>query len=75
MVDFSHLDAIQLRLSHERARLDNATTEKEKALRVVWVAQIERELVAEYARLGIEPCEPCEPGDMSDAELLAELGI
>lgn len=59
MTDTSHLDALQLRLSHERDRLARAKTEQEREMRRVWVAQIEKEI-------GLER-------DMTDDELLAEL--
>lgn len=62
----NHLDALQLRLSNERCRLAAATSPKEIAQRKVWVAQIEKEIAGEIEFLGQE---------MSDAELLAELGI
>ncbi len=66
----THLDAIQLRLSNERVRLSNAKTDAERELRQVWANQTERELVAEYAFLGIE-----QPSitDISADNLLAEL--
>lgn len=71
MVDRSHLDAIQLRLSHERARLSSARTLKEKRQREIWVAQIEKELADEYRFLGIQPDTSAE--ELSDDELMAEL--
>lgn len=66
----NHLDALNLRLSHEKSRLANAKTEAEKELRRVWVAQIEREISGELNFLG--KSEPELP-EMSDDELLAEL--
>jgi len=72
MTDLSHLDALQLNLSHERARLAQATRPQEIALRTVWVAQTEREIAAEYDFLGIDPNVDC---DLSADELLAELGM
>lgn len=62
--DLNHLNALRLRLSHERGYLAQAKTESERALRRVWIAQIEKEIAAE----GLIP--QCE---MSDEELLAEL--
>ena len=62
----NHLDTLQLRLSNERVRLQNATTDKERNLRRVWVAQIEKEIAAER---GFE--EPTKP--MTDEELLSQL--
>jgi hypothetical protein len=54
MVDTSHLDALNVRLSHERSYLANAKTEKEKEIRKVWIAQIEKEIAVERKILGIE---------------------
>ena len=65
--DFSHLNALQFRLHNEARALAAATSASERELRAVWVAQIEREIAAEYAFLGITPC------TASDAELLAHL--
>jgi hypothetical protein len=73
MTDLSHLDALQICLSHERVRLAQATRanrQQDIALRTVWVAQYEREIAAEYAFLGIDPNVDC---DLSDDELFAEL--
>lgn len=67
MIDFSHLNALQHRLSNEQGYLAAAKTDGERELRTMWVSQIEREIAAEYAHLGITPC------TMSDDELLAEL--
>lgn len=68
--DLTHLNALNLRLSHERGYLARAVTGQEKALRTVWIAQIEREIARERAFLGLGP--DAAP-DMSDDELLAEL--
>jgi hypothetical protein len=65
MTDFSHLDALQSRLLNERARLNKATTRKEREMRAAWVMQCEKEIESEYKFLGITP--------MTDDELLAEL--
>ena len=74
MTDFSHLDALQLNLSHERERLAKAKRPQEIALRTVWVAQYEREIAAEYAFLGIDPNVDCNLStDELFDELLAEL--
>lgn len=72
MTDLSHLDALQVRLSHERARLAAATRPREIELRTVWVAGIEREITHEMDFLsgGKAPAV-----DMSDDELLAALGV
>lgn len=72
MRDETHLHALELGLSHERARLAKAISESEKALRAVWVWQIEREIAAEIAFLGKTEVPEV---DMTDEELLAELGL
>lgn len=54
----------------ERARLAGARVESEIALRTAWVAQIEREINSEMKHLGIAAVSI----DMTDEELLAELG-
>jgi hypothetical protein len=64
-----HLDALELSLSHERARLATATKKSEIAQRTVWVQQIEKEIAGEKAFLGIRDS-VC---TMSDDELMAEL--
>lgn len=71
--DLSHLHALEDRLAREHGRLANAKTEKEKQLRRVWIAQIEKEISDERIHLGM-PSEKRLP-HMSDDELLAELGI
>lgn len=70
MTDFSHLNALELNLSHERVRLSQATAAQDIALRKVWVVQLEREIANEYAFLGIDQIVDC---DLSDDELFAEL--
>ena len=70
--DTSHLDALHVRLSHERARLSTERNAARKELRQVWVAGIEKEIAAERAFLGLT--EEALP-EMSDDELLAELGL
>jgi hypothetical protein len=67
MTDFTHLDALLLRLSHERARLAASKSQKEREHRTVWAAGIEREIAAEYKFLGIEPFND------DDDELLRQL--
>ena len=69
MTDHSHLLTLMTILSHERERLANAKSDQERALRSVWVSQLEREIAAEEAFLGLEPIDHT----MSDDELLAEL--
>jgi hypothetical protein len=70
MTDTSNLDALQLRLSHERSYLAAAKSAGERELRAVWIQQIEREIACELEHLGIAPVEA---DDMSDEELLREL--
>ena len=65
-----HLDALQLRLSNERARLANAQNVKERELRSVWIMQIEREIAHELQTFG-----PVNPAidNLDDDGLLAAL--
>ena len=65
----SHLNALELAISHERCRLSNAHTSQEKRLRQVLVAQYEKEVAAEKTFLGIVD----EPVSLSEADLLKEL--
>jgi hypothetical protein len=51
MKDQPHLAHLELRLSHERVRLANARSSKERSLREVWVKQIEREIASELRLL------------------------
>ncbi len=69
MTDTSHLDALELRLSHERGYLAAAKTAGERELRTVWISQIEKEIRQERDALGLVGAE-C---DLTDDELLAEL--
>lgn len=66
----THLDALQLNLSNERNRLAAATCPKERELRAVWVAQLEKEIAGEKAFLGMTDTPPA---PMSDDDLFAEL--
>lgn len=68
--DYSHLIALQTRLAHERQYLSIAKTANEKAIRNVWIAQIEREIAGEEKFLGLDPVE-----DISDDDLMAALGV
>lgn len=72
MIDYSHLDALNLNLSNERSRLANAKSAQEKELRTVWIAQLEKEIAAEQAFLGVVAVDN---GIASDDDLLAELGL
>lgn len=54
MTDYTHLDALGTRLQNELRRLASAKTDAERALRTVWVDQIQREFDAEKHRLGLD---------------------
>ena len=69
-MDTAHLNALRLRLSHERGYLAAAKNEKERELRRVWIAQIEKEIADEQRFLGITSTTTVE---MSDDELMKEL--
>lgn len=71
MINTDHLNALEIRLSHEREYLSAAKTELEKQMRNVWIAGITKEIEAEKKFLGIKD----EEINMSDDELLKELGI
>lgn len=64
----SHLNALQVRLSNERNYLAKAKTENEKALRKVWIAQIEKEIAFEKSHTFSDT-----EIEMTDDELLAAL--
>jgi hypothetical protein len=71
----SHLEALEVRLIREKARLRQAKTAKEAELRMIWVAQLKREIAGERAFLikkGVPP-ERLDVQKLSDDELLAEL--
>lgn len=68
--DTTHLDALELRLSHERVRLQNAKTEKERVYRTHTVAMAEKEIAGELLFLGKHAVELPE---MTIDEILAEL--
>lgn len=53
--DESHLNALELRLSHERGRLRAAQTDAERTARQVTVDGIEREIAGERKFLGLAP--------------------
>ena len=63
----NHIDVLNLMLSHERARLAESNTESEKALRKVWVKQLEKEIEGEKKFIS--------DNNMSDDDLLSELGL
>jgi hypothetical protein len=66
----THLDALELRLSHERVRLAEESSASKRALRAVWIAQIEKEIACEKTFLGITAHAP---SALSDDDLLREL--
>ena len=70
-MDTTHLSYLELGLHNERTRLAAVTSEGERKLRQVWVAQLEREVAAERAFLGLSE-HPVT--DVSDDDLLADLG-
>ena len=70
MTDTTHLTALITRLANEKENLRIAKSDAERALRSVWVAQIEREIRDEEVFLGMEPVV-----EMTDAKLLEELGF
>ncbi len=65
-----HLTALNVRLSHERARLAGAKTQQQRTMFAVRVAQCEREVAGEMKFLGMSQTAPLE---MSDDELMREL--
>jgi hypothetical protein len=74
--DTSHLNALELRLSHERERLRAARTPREQAFRAQQVASCEREIAGERKFLrerGIDLSVDDDVAALSDDELLAEL--
>lgn len=69
-MDTTHLNALELRLSHEREYLRAAKSEGEREIRRVWIAQIMREIDRERDFVGGMISDlPA----MTDDELLAEL--
>ncbi len=69
MIDYSHLDALELGLSHERERLRLARSQREIQYREIWVRQYEREIASERELLGL----PATDAIMSLDDILAEL--
>jgi len=68
-MDYSHLDALELGLSHERDRLRLARSAHEIAYREIWVRQYEREIASERELLGLPPTDSI----MALDDILAEL--
>lgn len=71
-MDLSHLNALEYSLHNESIRLREAKSKGEIELRSVWVKQLEKQIADEREMLGLADFEVVE---MSDAELLAELGV
>jgi hypothetical protein len=69
-VNTTHLAVLELRLSHERAALGNAKSDKERALRSVWVRQIEKEITEEIKFLNKQTEQT---PNLTDDELLRAL--
>lgn len=67
-----HLTALNIRLAHEKARLAEAKTAKEREIRSVWIKQIEKEIDEEIKFLGIQPVD-ADIEAMTDDELLEML--
>ncbi len=68
----AHLNALMVNLSNEKMRLANEQTGMGRQMRAVWVAQLEKEVAAERAFLGLL-AEIAEAETISDDDLLAEL--
>jgi hypothetical protein len=73
MADFSHLEAIEQRLLHERARVMQANPGKEREWREHNVRQIEKERDAEIAFLERSGVKFPTIDDILDDELIAVL--
>jgi hypothetical protein len=69
MTDYSHLDALELSLSHERERLRLARSPLEIEYREIWVRQYKREIASERELLGLPPTDSI----MALDDILAEL--
>lgn len=75
MSDLSHLDAIDLRLSHERARVGLAKNDKEREWRQHNVRMIERERINEIAFLAKRGITVEDAPEMTLDEIAEALGI
>ena len=71
-LDRSHLNTLETHLSHERSRLANAKTVEEKAMRCVWVVQLEKEIAGEKNLLGVES-EAESTENLTNDQLLSQL--
>lgn len=65
----THLNALKINLSNERARMETAKSSKERELRAVWVKQLEKEIENEMKFLGVIETEI----EISDDDLFNEL--
>lgn len=68
--DYSHLNALEVRLSHERAFLAAERLPHRAVLRRIWISQVENEIAREKLLLGVVAVDQ---GEMTDDELLAAL--
>lgn len=75
MDDLMHLHSLELRLSNERMRLSEATSQSEKDLRSVWVKQLEKEIQGEIEFLASKgiTLQKATTKDFDADELLKEL--
>ncbi|GAN79793.1 hypothetical protein [Acidocella aminolytica] len=73
MTDTTHLEALQVGLSHELCRLAAAKTPQEITMRSVKVRQYEREIADEQKFLNLPEDGPLP--EITDDELLAALGL
>lgn len=70
MLDYSHLNALEMRLVSEKGRLQDAKNLAEKQAREIIVAGIEKEIKGERHFLGLD-----KPGNIDTDQLLKELGV
>lgn len=73
--ELSHLNAIDLRLSHERARVSQAKTDEEREWRQHSVRMTERERDQEIAFLARRGIIVTEEQEMTLDEIITELGL
>ena len=75
MHDTSHLNAIEMRLSHERVRVQEAKTAKERTWREHNVKMIERERDSEIAFLAKHGITLNNEPELSLDDIAKELGL
>lgn len=74
MYNLDHYFSLYHRLDNEKERLENAKTVNEKALRSVWVSQLEKEIQKEMEFLESKGLTvETDVDTLSDDELLKEL--